>query len=70
MTLKAIRVTRNLTQADVAGLLGVDRTTYLRLEHGTRRLDVHMLAKLRQELPLTDKEVLDLVDQSSTEAAP
>lgn len=70
MTLKTIRTNRKLTQARVAELLGVDRTTYTRLERGTRRLDVGMLAKLREELPLSDREVLDLVTHTSAEAAP
>lgn len=67
MTLKTIRMNRKLTQARVAALLGVDRTTYTRLERGTRRLDVVMLAKLREELPLSDREVLALVTAPSTE---
>lgn len=68
MTLKTLRTNRNLTQARVAKLLGVDRTTYVRLERGSRRLDVSMLAKLRDELPLTDQEVLALVTPPSAEA--
>lgn len=41
--LKAWRIQANLTQADLADRLGVDRTTITRAERGERRIDLDLL---------------------------
>lgn len=39
-TIKALRETRRLTQADVAGLLGTTVSSISRYEHGSRKMTV------------------------------
>lgn len=44
--LNDLRVKNNLTQEDVANILGVGRTTYAMYEQGNRQMDYDILVKL------------------------
>ncbi|MEJ9151056.1 helix-turn-helix transcriptional regulator [Bacillus smithii] len=44
--LKELRIKRNLTQEDIAKILGVARTTYAMYEQGQREMDYELLLKL------------------------
>ena len=46
MTLRAIRQDHNLSQEQVAQILGVDRRVYSRYENGTNEMPMHHYIKL------------------------
>lgn len=57
--LRALRVERDLTQADLARRVGVAQPMISRLESGTAAPSVRMLQKLAQALGVTTTDLLD-----------
>lgn len=48
MRLKELRTKRGLYQKDIAAMLGIDRTTYVKYETGTSEPNFQMLLKLAE----------------------
>lgn len=44
--LKSLRISKGISQRDVANYLGIDRTTYLKYENGSSNPNISRLAKL------------------------
>lgn len=58
MRLKGLRTSRNMLQKDVAGLLGIDRTTYAKYESGASEPNHETLLKLAQIFNVTTDYLL------------
>ena len=63
-TITSARKRARLTQAEVAGIVGVDTSTITHLETGRRRPSLSLLARLRTALSLTNEEVAQIVVES------
>jgi transcriptional regulator with XRE-family HTH domain len=61
-SLRSIRETAGMSQAKMAEALGIDRTSYVRIESGQRRLLASELAVIRRVLELSPGEALDLAE--------
>lgn len=59
--LRTLREKHGLTQAQLASKIGLDRTAYVRLELGQRRLDVPVLRTIADTLGLNDQALGTLV---------
>lgn len=60
-TLRGLRTKQGLTQAVFAKSIGLQRSTYVRLELGQRRLDLVVLRRISDTLKLSDAQIADLV---------
>lgn len=58
MELKAIRIKKHLTQADVANYLGIARNTYTQYEQGLHKIPPEILCKLADFFGVTVDELL------------
>lgn len=58
--LKRIRLKMNLTQKDVAEILGITRTAYANYEQGLREPDLATVRKLCAALNISADELLDI----------
>ena len=58
MELKAIRIKKHLTQADVANYLGIARNTYTQYEQGLHKVPPEILCKLADFFGVTVDELL------------
>lgn len=62
--LKSIRLSRNITQQQVADSIGVDRTTYVKYETGACEMSYSTLMKIAKLFNASYDEILcyDLID--------
>jgi transcriptional regulator with XRE-family HTH domain len=56
---RALRQTRDLSQGQLAALLGIPATNVSAIERGVRGLSLHQLVKLAQALDVTSGEILN-----------
>ena len=63
MELKAIRIKKHLTQADVANYLGIARNTYTQYEQGLHKIPPEILCKLADFFGVTVDELLGRTPQ-------
>lgn len=63
MELKAIRIKKHLTQADVANYLGIARNTYTQYEQGLHKVPPEILCKLADFFGVTVDELLGRTPQ-------
>lgn len=63
MELKAIRIKKHLTQADVANYLGIARNTYTQYEQGLHKVPPEILCKLADFFGVTVDELLGRAPQ-------
>lgn len=57
-----IRTSKKLSKQEVADMLGMDVTTYGRVESGSRNLEIDKLKLLPQALGIKVDEILDLLE--------
>ncbi|MDP4210496.1 MAG: helix-turn-helix transcriptional regulator [Bacteroidota bacterium] len=57
--LRKIRESHNLTQADLANLIGKDRQSYQRIEAGTTNPTIWYLQNIAEALNISLKELLN-----------
>ncbi len=63
--LRALRSSRNITQAELSQLVGVTRQTIIAIEKGNYTPSVLLAIKLARVLGVTVEEVFDYVDETS-----
>ena len=68
MELKAIRIKKHLTQADVANYLGIARNTYTKYEQGLNKIQPEILCKLADFLGVTVDELVGRTPQLFADA--
>src|SRR5882762_6311066 len=56
--IRQLRESRKLTQADVAGLLGVSRLTYISIESGEKKATIEQLEAISSILNINAQELL------------
>ena len=56
--LKSLRITKGISQKDVANYLGIDRTTYLKYENGSSNPNISRLTKLANFFDTTPNYLL------------
>ena len=56
--LKSLRITKGISQKDVANYLGIDRTTYLKYENGSSNPNISRLIKLANFFDTTPNYLL------------
>lgn len=56
-TLKAIRLKRNLTQDEVAKLIGIDRSSYTKIELGTNNPSLEVAFKIKKVLKYSNDDI-------------
>ena len=57
--IRALRQAREMTQANVAAIMGVPHTTVSGIERGVRGVTLHQLVKLARALDVSAAELLD-----------
>ena len=67
--LKEARLKRNLSQKEVAGQIGVAKSTYSLYESGNREPSVQTIKKIADVLNVSADELLGLSEQPTTIAA-
>lgn len=67
MTLKGLRKQKNLTQEQLAELLGVSRITIVRLEAGSAKMTLRVLERIMEEFGLTYEETKTLCEHVAEE---
>lgn len=65
LNLRQARITRGLTQDDVAALSGVNRAYVSDLEHGKRNIGIDCLGRLAAALNIPAASLLRAVDDAS-----
>lgn len=66
--LKSLRISKGISQRDVANYLGIDRTTYLKYENGSSNPNISRLAKLANFFGTTPDYLLGEDNEQSSEA--
>ena len=67
--LKEARIKKNMSQKDVADIIGVAKSTYSLYESGNREPNVQTIKKISDALNVSADELLGLNDQPATIAA-
>ena len=57
--LRRLREARNLTQADLANMIGKERQSYQRIETGTTNPTIWYLQNIAQALNISVKDLID-----------
>lgn len=68
--LKQLRKSKNLLQKDMAQILGVERTTYVKYENGTSEPSNEILKKLADYFEVSTDYLLDYTEIPNGKAAP
>ena len=58
--LRLIRTARNMSQAEVAGKLGISQQSYASYENGTRELKSDLILRMREVFGVTSDAILDI----------
>lgn len=59
MTLKELRQQCGKTAQDIAGALGIPRSTYSNYEQGIRQIDLHLILPLAKIIGVSAEEIID-----------
>ncbi len=62
--IKAIRISKNLTQEQVADQIGVSRQKYARVENGVNSITLDILSKVANVLGVTVGDITRVLDES------
>lgn len=55
--LREIRVSKNLTQSDIANIIGVDRVTYTNIELGNKNPSLKVAIKIKKALKYYNDDI-------------
>ena len=61
--IKALRITKNLTQEQVADQIGVSRQKYARIESGANSITLDILSKVAEVLGVTVGDITRVLDE-------
>ncbi len=62
--IKALRMTKNLTQEQVAAQIGVSRQKYARVESGVNSITLDILSKVAKVLDVTISDITRILDET------
>lgn len=63
--LKALRIRHDMSQQEMANILGVNRSTYAMIERGQRRGNDAVWAALKEKFNIPDAEMWKLMQKGS-----
>lgn len=61
--IRVLRESRNLTQEQIAGILGISRQKYARIENGANNITLDILTKISDVLEIKVSDITNVLDK-------